>query len=439
MLRLAVVCLSLLLAACVGQRQAPPPGPVQLSVVFTGNLDGELEPCGCSEAGNLGGIKRQVAMLDRLRETDPDLVLLSSGGLIESQMPQDRIKAEFILRGLAEARYDAIGIQWKDLAYGVDFLTAHPLPWVASNWRGDDFPRQRTIRRAGVELVFFQWLDPKRDPQKTMAGPGRVSDDPAPLLAALKAAKARGAITILGSTLPLPLWQKRPPFPLDDVDLLIQRARYEEYGEPARLGRTWVVQPGSRGMRLGKLDLTLEHGTIAHLSQTVIPLPKAVGEAERLEGWYDAYNAAVKADYERRVALRARQRTAQGPYAGEATCKTCHPKEHARWRETAHANAFYTLQDVNKAFDPECLACHTVGFERDGGFIDPQLTPGLEHVQCENCHGPARAHADSGGATPTPHRGWPRAQVCAQCHVHEHSPEFDLRVYWPHIAHGGTR
>ena len=57
-------------------------------------------------------------------------------------------------------------------------------------------------------------------------------------------------------------------------------------------------------------------------------------------------------------------------------------------------------------------------------------------IQCENCHGPARAHAESGGTTPTAHHDWPKARICAQCHVHEHSPEFDLDRYWPRIAHG---
>ncbi len=410
--------------------------PVSLTVVFSGNLDGELEPCGCSEAGNLGGIKRRVAMIDRLREEAPDLVLLSSGGLIESEMPQDRIKARFILEGLVQAGYDAIGLQWKDLAYGPDFLLDHPLPWVASNWRDDRFPRARVIRRGAVELVYFQWLDPKKDPLRAMGAPGRADPDPSALLAALREAKARGAVTVLGSTLPLALWQKRPPFPLEHVDLLIQRARYEKFGEPARLGHTWVVQPGSRGMRLGRLDLEIENGRITHLQQTVIPLPQSVGEAARLEDWYRRYNEAVKAEYQRRVALRKRLTSGERPYAGEAVCKDCHPKEHQRWRTTAHAQAFYVLQDVGKSFDPECVACHTVGFDRDGGFIDAQLTPELMHVQCENCHGPARAHAESGGQTPTAHHDWPKERVCSQCHVHEHSPEFDLDRYWPRVQHG---
>lgn len=425
--------LALFLAGCI----TSPPQPREFTLIYSGNLDGELEPCGCSEAGNLGGIKRRVAMLDTLRRDHPDLILVSSGGLIESEMPQDRIKAEFILRGLSEARYDAIGLQWKDLAYGPDFLTRQPLPWVASNWRGDEFPKIRTIRRPGLRLAVFQWLDPKRDPERAMAGPGRAENDPSALLQAMEGAHRRGAVTVLGSTLPYALWAKRPPFSLESVDILIQRARYEEYGEPKRLGDTWVLQPGSRGMRLGlarfRIDPSQELTLVEH---RVIPLPKAVGEAERLHDWYAAYNAAVKADYQRRVELRRAMAQEQGPYLGEAGCKTCHPKEHARWLETRHAQAFYTLQDVKKAFDPECIACHTLGFERPGGFIDPQLTADKMHVQCENCHGPSRSHAESGGATPTAHTDWPKARVCAQCHVHEHSPEFDLDRYWPRIAHG---
>ncbi len=47
-----------------------------MTLIYSGNLDGELEPCGCTAEGDLGGIKRRVTMIDRLREKVPDLFLV---------------------------------------------------------------------------------------------------------------------------------------------------------------------------------------------------------------------------------------------------------------------------------------------------------------------------------------------------------------------------
>jgi len=76
-----------------------------------------------------------------------------------------------------------------------------------------------------------------------------------------------------------------------------------------------------------------------------------------------------------------------------------------------------------------------VGYDKLGGYIDPSLTSHLVGVQCENCHGAARAHSDSGGAKPVANKGWAASQMCGQCHVGSQSPSFAFEKYWPKIQH----
>ena len=76
-------------------------------------------------------------------------------------------------------------------------------------------------------------------------------------------------------------------------------------------------------------------------------------------------------------------------------------------------------------------ACHVVGLGRRGGFINAKATPTLVDVQCEACHGPGQAHADS----PAPGYGAAGARSCLGCHTEENSPEFDFFTYWPRIKH----
>jgi len=83
----------------LGQVVASPATPRSMTLVYSGNLDGELEPCGCSLEGNLGGVLRHISTIDAWRETSPSLFLLSSGGMIVSYTPHDKTTGEFILKG----------------------------------------------------------------------------------------------------------------------------------------------------------------------------------------------------------------------------------------------------------------------------------------------------------------------------------------------------
>ena len=119
------------------------------------------------------------------------------------------------------------------------------------------------------------------------------------------------------------------------------------------------------------------------------------------------------------------------PYIGVETCATCHEKEHQIWTNSRHAHAMATLEKRSQQFDNECVGCHVVGFQK-GGFQSLYTTPQFANVQCEECHGPGRQHANNPGkgygfmATPV---------GCVQCHKEPNDPDFDFSVYWPKIKH----
>jgi 2',3'-cyclic-nucleotide 2'-phosphodiesterase (5'-nucleotidase family) len=405
-----------------------------LTLIYSGNLDGELEPCGCSAEGNFGGIKRRATLLAQLRKTDPDIVVLSAGGLLSSDGAGDRLKSEYILKGFAQLGYDAVGVQWRDLAYGPEFIRQAELPWVSSNWAGPVLTAQRIVERAEQALAFYSWLDPEQSPLRQMQGSHQLAQDsPTALQRALREAHRQGWLTVLASSLSAEDMAQR--MGLDNVDIYIERAAYEVYGEPRKLGQTLILQPGSRGMRLGRLELDIDAGRIRDWRHRVLPMPDSLPDAPELAAWYEKYNTRVKAEYLKRVEARKQQSAGQSPFVGEETCQTCHTAQHKMWAESNHALAYDNLEAVGKAFDPACLQCHTVGFDQPGGFFDMDITGHLLGVQCESCHGAGRAHAESAGAETLPNAGWRREQICAQCHTQPHSPSFELNRYWPKIAH----
>jgi len=426
---------------CLADNQTPQEQPNKFTLIYSGNLNGELEPCGCAEETDLGGIKRRASMIQTLRKENPGMFLITSGGLITSESPRDKLKSQYILKGIATMNYDAIGVQWRDLAYGEEFLkndTLTTLPWVASNWHNDNFDKQLFIMRNNIKLAFFNWLDPKNSPQQQMQGKHQsVSNNINTLTDLIKKAKDNNAVTVLSTTLSLKKALKR--ITLDDVDILLIRSAYEIYGEPQMHNSTLVLQPGSRGMRLGRVDIALDtKNKIASFKHKIIRLPDSVPDATYLANWYNEYNTKVKENYLKKVAIKKQLATGTSPFAGDETCKTCHPREHKIWQDTQHASAFEELEAVNKAFDPDCIICHTVGFEKTGGFIDSTITTNLLNVQCESCHGASRKHVASNGTTKVSNHDWQKEKMCAQCHIGSHSPGFKFKDYWLKIAHGKT-
>lgn len=406
-----------------------------VDLIYSGNLDGELEPCGCSEAGNLGGLKRHATLVDQLREADPNAVSISSGGLITAFTPDEKLKARFILEGVEALSYDAVGVQWADLAFGEPFLEGHKIPWVTTNLKGQLFAAAQVIARGEANIAVFSWLDPDESPMAAMHfGKDRLSDDAAAMVAALHQAKREGQITVLLSTLPLA--RARELFDLAAVDILFVKSAYEKFADPILEQGTLVLQPGSRGMRLGQVTIQFNDARrIDSFDHEVHLMPPSMADSSRMAGWYERYNAEVKQTYEESVKQRAVIDAGTAQYVGAEGCAACHASQYAVWESTKHSAAFDVLMDVNKAFDPACIKCHTVGFNEDGGFIDQLLTKHLSHVQCENCHGAGRDHVNSGGQKPVAKAGWSKDQVCGQCHVQKHSPEFRLEEYWPRIAH----
>ena len=407
----------------------------KLTLVYTGNLNGELEPCGCTKEGDLGGIRRQATMLARLRKQAPGLFLISSGGLLANDSATDRIKNKYILKGIHKHNYDAIGVQARDLVFGPNLLLSEPLPWVASNQMDDRFKFSRKITHNQVTLELFSWMAANNTQLPQMQGKhAQAGISIKQLSSNIRQAKQLGYVTVLATTQTLA--QLNKVLDLQYIDILLIEAAHEVYGQAQRVGQTLVLQPGSRGMRLGLVKLQLnKHRRIQSYQHQIIELPTSIPEATDYATWYENYNAELKQDYLKRVELRKATDTGNNPYSGAEKCQACHQQTFQRWQQSQHAQAFASLEKVRKSFDPNCIGCHTVGFDKSGGFMDEHITPQLMHVQCESCHGAAGKHVSTAGNTPTPNKQWSKEKICRQCHIGSHSPSFTVKQYWPKIKH----
>jgi hypothetical protein len=143
-------------------------------------------------------------------------------------------------------------------------------------------------------------------------------------------------------------------------------------------------------------------------------------------GWVTVSNTWYKTATLPATLVQAFRVTSPSPeFAGADTCATCHTNSHHEWMATRHATALQTLKSIGMHNNASCLGCHTVGYGLPTGFKSEATTPQFAGVQCENCHGPAAAHASN----PEDRSMLPpvelAATLCGGCHTDSHHPTFD--------------
>jgi peroxiredoxin len=137
-------------------------------------------------------------------------------------------------------------------------------------------------------------------------------------------------------------------------------------------------------------------------------------------------------------------------YVGSDACQSCHPAEFATWGSSPHAHSLTSLATTKQTNDGDCLACHTTGYGRQGGFPtegDANRHVDLARVGCESCHGPGSDHIAEGSAKlgsivslGDKCDSCVILQICGSCHDEANDSDFTFAVQ-EHIdrqRHGTT-
>lgn len=423
---------------CKTRKDTAIPEDREILIVYSGNTLGELKPCGCAKEEDQGGIERRMGYLKELFQSEKNILLVDTGDNFKEPTVQGKIKAEYLMKSVSRMNYDAILLGEKDFVYGKSFLTGlKNIPWLSANIRlkeMDSLPAYRIKQfsndlRAAVigitdpDLLYGQghsgdrFLDAE-ETLKTQLRKLRSSEKP-DLIILLSHMRRERALKYLD---------------IEGVDIIINGHIESDTDiidmNPVEKNGKIFVQPGPRGQKIGELRVTINSRGEKFFQQRMAKLGSAIKLDEEMTTLYNEYNSKVEEIFFASLSGK-KKRNKEKMYATEAVCKNCHADAHKTWLTSRHARAYDTLRRVNKAFDPECLACHVVGLNEPGGFISEIDTPGLKNVQCEACHGAGLKHAED------PHAGFGNnaREACKKCHVKNHSPRFKFSEYWPKIRH----
>lgn len=492
-MRLLPILAVLLGLGCASQAQVPATGGAaerRATLLFTGDLWGQLEPCGCS-ADMRGGVDRMASYVREIRAAGPTLLVDAGDALHDTLEAPPEMKAQADRRAAAMVRsLVSMGIDAK-ASFERDGGEAFPPEVVLAG------PSLKEVGGVRVGLAPFDALPTEA---------GAAEADAAALRARVLAARKLGAdvvVALVHGT------RDRVIALASDsgADLVVgSHIRDLAEGEKARaaLGKIPVFFTQARGQSLLRIDLVLRGDGPLHVvegEQERDAEIESIGERIRSYEQRLSHLAsdAEKAPFRRKVEeLQARRRTLaegvaptpatgsylahrfvpvtqdrpsdgdvkgilttydrevaaanlafakaqnkvceQAPageagYVGGAACASCHQAAHDFWKQTRHAKAYATLEDANKQYDLACVSCHVTGWEKPGGACRVDEVDTRKDVTCESCHGPGSLHVANPVAAKLERKA-PEA-TCRGCHTTDHSTGFDYSAYISRILGPG--
>ena len=380
-----------------------------VTVFLTGREAGELKPCGCS-SGQLGGLERRAALLERVPKTDR--LILSTGSLVDTDSEQDMIKFPVFLQAYRILEYDVVNLTAHDLAIAaqtgaVDQIQGSAIQLISAESTDEKMPStyERSFMLMDQKIRVKVVSLPARSPFEI--GMSRTSEDGSILI----------RIFVLNSE-----DQAR-------LDMLLQQAMPSDciiipvgLDEPKLMSDPndgpLVLSIGHRGRYVGRLDITLAPQTRRpKLHFSSLPVSEELPNQPDLVTLYKDYQQIVSAGQLLERFPRVPLPDDSLSYVGSESCQQCHGYEYQKWSQSKHAHAFATLEKVGSHRDPECVTCHVVGMEYESGYVSATETPLLKEVGCEVCHGPGSEHIRTNGEVKT---AAPQ-KVCLDCHTPEHS------------------
>ncbi|MCY3723770.1 MAG: multiheme c-type cytochrome [Candidatus Poribacteria bacterium] len=418
----------------------PLEGEGVITILYTGNTQSYLEPCGCYP-GQSGGIARRATLVERIRAQDKSTLLVDAGGIFEGTNPLDQLRGKVNMEAMKAITYDAILLSPTELQFGEHFLeevvTELQLPFISTNdpplWQNDEFVQPEITK--DLEENEFLILGASYLPNQSL--PHLIEHLKRQIL---KQPSDRNTVILLSALDKVD--NRQIVNQLKEIDFVISMKPKPRGKQYEIIEKTVIAYCTPQGETLGKIDLKLnEQGEVTDYRIQELYMDETVPDHPTVRSILQTFYDKIAAD-ETLQALgkplftnESLEQDNANHYVGSNSCSGCHQSEFKQWHSSRHAFAFNTLLKAQKHFHPDCVSCHVVGFGYESGYGIQEDQDHFRNVGCETCHGPGGKH------TAKPSRGNIRGEVqksiCMECHNEKHSPGFENRyeVALPKVDH----
>lgn len=428
-----------------------PAGSGRLTIHFTCDASGRLEPCGCF-TGQHGGLTRLKTWLGERKDPGP-VLKLDAGGAIAGVADHDIIQYRYMTRAYATMGFAALNMGGRESMIPAATLVAlaksSPVPLLSASLidaesRKGLLDPYRVVDIDGTHVGILGVVSPKSVPTPgegmAVLGLNEAVDRYLPELA------AKSDLVILLAFAD-ENEMRRLAKDYYEVALIIGGDVAGPTQEILRENESMILFTTNQARTVGTLVATLSGEKRKRLTDPAYDIQllwDSIPQNEELLGMVREYRAEIRKtplaidDPNTKDPNAIPGVSMQATYVGSAACKSCHAGAHEVWGKSGHAHAFETLVKTGSEADPHCISCHTVGFGKPSGYRRPMGSTSLVDVGCESCHGPASEHiARYVDGKPSSFKFRPLGPGdCKSCHYGEFSRPFEWDKFWPGIKHG---
>ena len=443
----------------------------KLLLVFTGFINGYVEPCGCAGLEQMkGGLSRRSTFLKELDQKGWPVVPIEAGNLNKGFGRQEEWKYNFVVdESLRQMRYEIVGLGNRELQFPTDVLILYcvdvpgsPCRYTSANVMLWDNPtciapfRTQTVNGVKVGVISVMGASQFENINNQDLKRLDIVDSLKEVLPTFDEEKCDHRVLIVhGSNAEFQAVLNAFPNRFDFA--LCSDGPAEPPARAQWIENTMNVEVGEKGkyaIAIGlfdDVDRPIRYQRVALDSR----FKNSPDVMQAMQFYQDELKRAglsglgIKAIPNRRAAE-------SGKYVGSKACADCHEPSQKVWQRSKHAQAWKSLAETAKPariHDPECIACHVVGWSPTeflpyaSGFMGENETPHLVDVGCESCHGPGERHIAAEMSTDDalkqrlrravrlPLEGNVARKLCIECHDGDNSPQFDFDTYWPKIQH----
>ena len=101
-------------------------------LIFSGDLRGEIKPCGCAEEGDMGGLLRRLTYLKQKHSLHEDLLYFDLGNNFPEPSEQGDLKIPLIHTALEKMSPEAVLVGPNEWQNGLHWLDLK-IPYLLSN------------------------------------------------------------------------------------------------------------------------------------------------------------------------------------------------------------------------------------------------------------------------------------------------------------------
>lgn len=442
-----------------------------VTLALTGRLNGYMEPCGCAGMDRMmGGISRQYEFFQELKEKGWKPLILDVGGISPGVTKQAQLKFLATVNMLREMEYDAITLGTIDLNFPcADILAEVSNPgkagqlFTSANVGLFEFdnkllPPAKIVSRNGVKIGIVGVLGDEE--QKTVQN-DEVVFRPARLVLAqlVPLLKKQCQFLILlshASAEESKAYAREFP----DIDIVVTPdGTPVPPAAPEIIPETgqYFITMGEKGMNV--IVLGLFDDDSMPLRYQRVPMDSRFKSSPKILDLMQMYQKQLELEGLEGLGIRPLKNPlmkTNGLYVGSKRCESCHEESYKIWKKSRHAIAWKSLETSKppRTFDPECIACHVVGWNAEhrlpyqSGYLNGEETPQLRSIGCESCHGPGSLHMNAEvGSNEALQKKYRKAVhleanlvkgICITCHDLDNSPKFNFDRYYKCIEHHET-